>query len=205
MFWVYIASFKANLERALRLSPRLINGHTGRDYFTARQAGSFFRETIECTQETGVAITHETHRARILFAAHISQPFLQAYPQLRLTLDISHWCNVASSLLENQPAAVNLALAHSDHVHARVGFAHGPQVNDPRAPEWRTAFNAHVAWWHAIVDIKRRTTGRLTMTTEFGPFPYMPSLPYTQQAVGNQWDINRYMMKFWRQRYTPGN
>ena len=75
-------------------------------------------------------------------------------------------------------------------------------MNDPRAPEWQKAFNAHVAWWDKIVEIKRQTTGRLTMTTEFGPFPYMPTLPYTKQSVADQWAINRYMMNFWRDRYN---
>ena len=196
------ASFKSNLERALSLSPRLINCHTGRDYFTFEQASQFFNETIKRSAQTGINITHETHRARILFAAHISEMFLQKFPALRLTLDISHWCNVASSLLADQTQAVNLALAHSDHVHSRVGFAHGPQVNDPRAPEWKTAFNAHVAWWDKVVALKRQTTGQLTMTTEFGPAPYMPTLPYTNQPVADQWAINRYMMSYWRERYA---
>jgi hypothetical protein len=29
----------------------------------------------------------------------------------------------------------------------------------------------------------------------------MPTLPYTRQAVANQWEINVYMMKILRERY----
>jgi len=30
----------------------------------------------------------------------------------------------------------------------------------------------------------------------------MPTLPYTKQAVGNQWEINEFMLNFWRKRYA---
>ncbi len=194
--------YKNNLKRALTLSPERVNCHTGRDYFTQSQANAFFQESSEQAAASGISITHETHRARILFASHISEAYLKAFADLRLTLDISHWVNVASSLLADQKAAVKLALERTDHVHARVGYAHGPQVNDPRAPEWKTAFDAHLAWWDAVAEQKRAQSGKLTMTTEFGPFPYMPTLPYTKQAVGNQWEINEFMLNFWRKRYA---
>lgn len=35
----------------------------------------------------------------------------------------------------------------------------------------------------------------MTITPEFGPAPYMPLLPFTQQPLGNQWEINRKMME----------
>ncbi|MCU4676565.1 hypothetical protein N7931_13085 [Catenovulum sp. 2E275] len=197
----HFAIFKNDLKRAIALNPVKINCHTGRDYFTFEQASVFFNESSAQTKAANIQICHETHRARILFAAHICQSYLQAFPDLRLTLDISHWVNVASSLLDDQKAAVKLALERTDHIHSRVGFTHGPQVNDPRAPEWQKTFAAHVAWWDTVVDIKRQSTGKLSMTPEFGPFPYMPTLPYTKQAVGNQWEINQYMLEFWRNRY----
>ena len=32
--------------------------------------------------------------------------------------------------------AIDAAIPHVLHVHARVGFDQGPQVSDPFAPEW---------------------------------------------------------------------
>jgi hypothetical protein len=120
---------------------------------------------------------------------------------LRLTLDISHWCNVHESLLDDQEDTVALALSRTDHIHTRIGHAEGPQVNDPRAPEWKDAVAAHVGWWDRVVEIKRKEGKRLTMLTEFGPPDYLPALPFTRQPVANQWEINKYMLDTLRKRY----
>jgi hypothetical protein len=42
----------------------------------------------------------------------------------------------------------------------------------------------------------------MTILTEFGPPDYMPTLPYTRQAVADQWDINVYMLQVLRKRYS---
>ena len=101
----------------------------------------------------------------------------------------------------DQDENVALALSRTDHIHARVGHAEGPQVNDPRAPEWDSAVKAHFAWWDKVVEQKRRDGQRLTILTEFGPVDYMPALPYTRQPVADQWEINAYMMNVLKARY----
>jgi hypothetical protein len=74
-------------------------------------------------------------------------------------------------------------------------------VNDPRAPEWADTVAAHFAWWDKIVGIKKQQGGIMTILTEFGPPDYMPTLPYTRQALANQWEINVYMLHTLRKRY----
>ncbi|WP_221930062.1 hypothetical protein [Fodinibius sediminis] len=122
-------------------------------------------------------------------------------PGLRLTLDISHWCNVHESLLDDQPEAVQMALKRTDHIHSRVGHPEGPQVTDPRAPEWKQAVERHFSWWDTVVKQKIDAGKNLSMTPEFGPPTYMPAVPYTGQPLGNQWEINKHMMDLWKQRY----
>jgi sugar phosphate isomerase/epimerase len=194
-------SFEKMMSIALALKPIYFNSHSGKDFFTADQAKSFFDLTTKKSKETNIPIYHETHRGRLCFAAHITRDLIKNNPNLRLTLDISHWCNVAESLLENQAETVTLALAHTDHIHARVGHPEGPQVNDPRAPEWKTALDTHLGWWDKVVEEKAKTTKQITILSEFGPVDYMPSLPYTRQPVANQWEINVHMMKLLRERY----
>jgi hypothetical protein len=123
-------------------------------------------------------------------------------PDLKLTLDISHWCNVHESLLEDQSENVEAALNRTGHIHARIGHQEGPQVNDPRAPEWKQAFDTHLAWWDNVVAQKAKRNETVTILTEFGPPTYMQTLPYTFTPVSDQWAINVYMMKFLKQRYT---
>jgi sugar phosphate isomerase/epimerase len=182
--------------------PLYINCHSGRDYFTFAQNRDFIDLTVKVARETGIPVYHETHRSRILFAAHIAREFMEKISGLQLTLDISHWCNVHETLLQDQEATVKLALARTGHIHARIGHPEGPQVNDPRAPEWETTVKAHLNWWDQIVARKKAAGQLITVLTEFGPADYMPTLPYTRQPVADQWDVNVYMMHLLKQRYN---
>ncbi|MGY0038056.1 hypothetical protein [Pedobacter sp. NJ-S-72] len=181
--------------------PLYINVHSGRDFFTYEENKRFIDFTINYSNQTGVPIYHETHRSRMLYSAPAALPYLQKNPDLRLTLDISHWCNVSESLLEDQATTVELAISRTDHVHSRVGHTEGPQVSDPRAPEWKTEVAVHFAWWDKVVAIKKQQGKMLTMLTEFGPPSYMPTIPFTNRPVADQWEINVYMMQTWKKRY----
>jgi hypothetical protein len=101
-FEVHKQVFKQHLYSLTELKPLFINSQTGKDYFTVEQNLALIQTADEISRETGVAIIHETHRGKWSFAAHITQKYLQQAPQIRLTLDLSHWCNVAESLLEDQ-------------------------------------------------------------------------------------------------------
>lgn len=198
----HLQQFKSTLEEAASLKPIYINSHSGRDHFSSDQNNAFIAFTETLNTKSGIPIYHETHRGRILYSAPVSRQFMEKHSSLRLTLDISHWCNVHESLLDDQSEVVKLALSRTDHVHARIGHAEGPQVNDPRAPEWKDAVNAHFGWWDKVVEQKRREGKRLTMLTEFGPVDYLPALPYTRQPVADQWEINKHMLDTLRTRYA---
>jgi hypothetical protein len=105
-------------------------------------------------------------------------------------------------MLENFSATVSEAIKRTRHIHARVGFEQGPQVGDPRAPEWRYALNKFLEWWDQIVKVNRQSDRKIfTITTEFGPFPYMPSLPFTREPLAGQFEINCYMKELLTERY----
>jgi sugar phosphate isomerase/epimerase len=200
----HLNSFKKALIEASTLSarkPLYINCHSGRDFFNYDQNKAFIDLTTEVSKKTNITIAHETHRSRMLFAAHVTQNFIDKNPDLRLTLDISHWCNVHESLLADQPEAVEKALARTVHLHARVGHEEGPQVNDPRAPEWSETLKKHLDWWDIVVKRLTQENKTVTILTEFGPPSYLPTLPYTLQPVADQWAINVYMMRLLRKRY----
>jgi sugar phosphate isomerase/epimerase len=195
-------NYEKYLRNLLAGKPVLINCQTGKDYFTFAQNQRLFELAARLAAESGVRILHETHRGKALFAAHITRDYLAKLPNLRLTLDISHWCNVHESLLADQAEAVGLALERTDHLHSRVGHPEGPQVNDPRAPEWKDALDAHLGWWDKVVAAHQKSGAPLTITTEFGPTTYMPALPYTQQPVADQFGINAHMMALLKKRYA---
>jgi sugar phosphate isomerase/epimerase len=181
--------------------PLYINCHSGRDYFSYDQNKTFIDHTTKLAKQTGIIICHETHRSRILFAAPVARHYLDNIPELRVTFDVSPWCNVSESLLQDQQETIDLTLSRVDHIHARIGHPEGPQVSDPRAPEWEEALKAHFSWWDRVVEQKKKAGQRLTILTEFGPPDYMPTLPYTRQPLSDQWAINVHMMQLLRKRY----
>lgn len=192
------------LENAATMNPIKIDSFTGRDYFSFEQNSEIIKLNLEIAEKLGIPVVHEIHRGRFSFSAPCIQPYFNAFPQLRLNADFSHWCCVGESYLQEKELApiMEEAIIRSDHIHARVGYPEGPQVNDPRAPEWEEALNHHLKWWDKIVDMHRKKgTEIFTITPEFGPVPYLNALPYTQQPIANQWEINVWMMKLLKNRY----
>jgi len=181
--------------------PLYINCHSGRDFFSFEQNKTFIDHTTQLSKETSVNICHETHRSRIMFAAPSTRQYMEKIPELKLTFDVSHWCNVHESMLDDQKETVNMALQRVEHIHARIGHPEGPQVNDPRAPEWEAIVKKHFDWWDVVAERKKKNGERMTILTEFGPADYMPTLPYTRQPLADQWAINVHMMNLLRKRY----
>jgi sugar phosphate isomerase/epimerase len=192
-------NYEKHLRNILSLAPLLIDSQTGKDYFTAQQNAILFNLATALSAENGIAIAHETHRNKALFAAHIAADLLKANPSVRITADFSHWVCVAESLLEDQTETLDVACQRAIHIHARVGHTQGAQVNDPRAAEWQDCVATHLSWWKKIVaNRQKENAAYLTITPEFGPTPYMPALPHSQTPVANQWDVNVYMMEMLR-------
>ena len=184
------------------IKPLYINCHSGRDYFSYEQNKTFIDHTIALSKKTGIKILHETHRSRIMYSAPAGRNYFDKIADLRITFDVSHWCNVSESLLANQPDTIKIAIERTDHIHARIGHPEGPQVNDPRAPEWKDALDAHLAWWDKIVELKKASGELITFLTEFGPADYMPTETFTKKPLADQWAINVFMKDLLRKRYS---
>lgn len=197
-FGTHLKNYKKRLFNLAATRPLFINSQTGKDYYSFEQNAALIDAATEIANTTGVAIVHETHRGKFSFASHVTREYLEKIPALRLCLDISHWCCVAETLLYDQQDAVNLAIEHTRHIHSRVGFTEGPQVMDPRAPEWKTEVDQHISWWQRVMQKNKLLGVATTITTEFGPAPYLQYLPYTRQPVYSQWEVNIYMMQLLR-------
>lgn len=198
-------SFRKNVEAAsdsLTQKPLYINCHSGRDFFTTEQNEKLISYTIDRSLQTGIEILHETHRSRMCYSAPLTRKYLEKFPEMGITLDISHWTNVHESMLDDQKHNVDLALQRTRHIHARIGHKEGPQVNDPRAPEWDYTLNKHLSWWDQAISYREKTGAKhMTFLAEFGPPNYLQALPFTRQPVADQWAINVYMMQLLRKRY----
>jgi sugar phosphate isomerase/epimerase len=199
----HIRSLEAQFEVALQCRPILINNHAGRDIFSFDENRRIFQRIIGLSEESGIPMLVETHRGRPTYSATETHKYLEALPSLRLTADFSHWMVVHESNLADQPGTLGRAIERSDHIHARVGYEEGPQVPDPRAPEWEHHVANHLALWQRIVDHHRRMgSSVLTITPEFGPPNYMHTLPYSNAPVADVWEVNVYMKELLAEALT---
>jgi sugar phosphate isomerase/epimerase len=198
----YINKVKKNLTELSAFQPSFINAHTGKDYFSFDDNCRLIEAALNISNKTGIRILHETHRGRFSYHAASLLPYLQKFPEMELVGDFSHFCTVSESMLVEQEEMIQQIIPHIAHIHARVGHEQGPQVNDPFAPEWENHFKIFEKWWEAILQHKeQKNTQTFSITPEFGPLPYMPSMPYTKQPLSNQWDLNIKMMHHLKIRY----
>ena len=190
----HIRSLESQFEFAAQCQVAFINSHAGRDIFSFEENVRIFQRLIQLSQSSGIRILIETHRGRPTYSAVETRKYLEAIPELRLTADFSHWMVVHESDLADQQMNVKLAIARADYIHARVGYAEGPQISDPRAPEWEQAVDTHLHLWQQIIDqYKMEGKENLYITPEFGPPDYMHTVPFTNHPVGDVWEQNMYM------------
>jgi hypothetical protein len=200
----HLDSLQQQIEECLEHQPLFFNAHTGSDTWSLHEAEDFYGAMLEMETRFGVAIAHETHRLRYFGNPWTTRPILERYPALKLTCDFSHWVCVAERLLPDCGEIIQLCAQHCHHLHARVGFEEGPQVSDPRAPEWSQHLAAHEGWWNQIWQSqKQRAMAVSTLAPEFGPAPYMHLLPYTQTPVADLPDICDWMALRQRENFLP--
>tara|TARA_B100000131_G_C18108737_1_gene608862 strand:+ start:935 stop:1813 length:879 start_codon:yes stop_codon:yes gene_type:complete len=200
-----LIEYKNYLKKAIDQKPLAINSHTGSDFLTYDQNMAFIDAANNLSKASNIPIYHETHRGRFSYSLPETIKYLEKNDNLFLTLDISHWMVVHESLLKNQDKFINSVINRSNHIHARVGFEEGPQVNDVKAPEWKSIVDRHLEIWEFIIR-KRWDEGKMiTVTTEFGPPNYMPTEPVTKKPLSDQWNSNTFIMKSIKDRIKQIN
>jgi sugar phosphate isomerase/epimerase len=200
-----LLAYENDLKRAIVQKPYAINSHTGSDFFSFEQNMKFLKLANDLSNKYNIPIHHETHRGRFSYALPETKRYLNSDSAFRLTLDISHWMVVHESLLAQQQQLLDEVMERTDHIHARVGFEEGPQVNNPQAPEWDKALNRHLSIWESIILSHWKTGKPMTITTEFGPPNYLPTAPFTQKPLSNQWEANVFIMKAIKEQMNISN
>jgi hypothetical protein len=199
----YLSRMTARLEFLATLKPDFINSHTGKDYFSFDDNCRIIEAAENIAARSGIPILHETHRGRFTFHAASLLPYLEKFPHLKLTGDFSHWCTVSESMLQDQKEIMETIIPRIHHIHARVGYEQSPQVNDAFAPEWKQHMDTFVNWWRKIIETQSALGKRsMTITPEFGPVPYMPTLPHTQKPLADQWQLNTLMKVTLKRKFS---
>ena len=198
----YISRMEKELLELAAYQPKFINSHTGKDYYSFDDNCKVIEAALNISSKTGIRILHETHRGRFSFHASTLLPYLKKFPEVELVGDLSHFCTVSESLLDDQENILQQIIPHISHIHARVGTEQSSQIANPFAPEWNMHLNKFTGWWQKIIEVQA-DKGLLdfTITPEAGPIPYMPTMPFTQQPLANQWDINVQMKNYLKEKW----
>lgn len=197
----HLRELEIQLAQAPALRPLRVTVLTGSDSWPWPVQEAFWRQALALAAACAVPVSFETHRSRSFYSPWLLQPYLEAFPDLRLTADLSHWCAVAERLMTPELEPVRTMAARVDHIHARVGHAQGPSVGHPFAPEWGEALEAHRRCWQLFArERSSASQGPFTITPEFGPDGYLPQLPFTRQPVADLLELNTAMAQWLRQQ-----
>ncbi|MEI9953099.1 MAG: sugar phosphate isomerase/epimerase [Pseudomonadota bacterium] len=189
----HFQDFRSQVTLAVESNALFCSCLIGSDSWPLPVAIDFFGRALAFGREAGTELCVETHRSRPTFHPWVTAELLRALPELRLTCDFSHWCVVCERLPDDE-SVLELAISRARHVHARVGYAQGPQVPDPRAPEYEPELLAHEAWWRRIaLAARERRQDSLTVTPEFGPDGYLQQAPFSKRPVADLAELNRWM------------
>jgi hypothetical protein len=201
----HLASLEEGIERSLPGGPLFITTMAGSDAWGLDDCLRFHEGVLRLQERHGIVVSVETHRGRPTYNPWRTAEILAALPELRLTCDFSHWCVVTERLiLDQEPALLEKIAAHAYHLHGRVGYAQGPQVADPRAPEYAIELTAHERWWDVLLAAMReRGTETATFTPESGPDGYLQCQPFTREPVADLWEINRWIGRRQLERHSP--
>jgi hypothetical protein len=190
----HLTSLREQIAECLAGSPLFFNAQSGSDTWTLDEAEEFYLRVAEIEAEMDINISHETHRSRSFGNPWNTVRLLERVPTVKLTCDFSHWVCVAKRLLSDADEVFDRAARNCHHLHARVGYEQGPQVPDPRAPEWKQHLPVHERWWELIWrTCEDMGVNEMTLTPEFGPSPYLQTLPYTRQPVADLGEICDWM------------
>jgi sugar phosphate isomerase/epimerase len=190
----HLHSFETKLEHSMQLQPLFITCLGGCDAWPEDDNLEFFSAAMKLAKGAGVRLSFETHRSRALFNPWITQRMVSQLPEMLLTVDFSHWCVVCERLMDTELDVIHAIADNVQHIHARIGYEQGPQVPDPRAPEYDYALRAHQHWWEIIWQSQlNRHFEITTLTPEFGPDGYLQQAPFSQQPVADLWELNRWV------------
>jgi hypothetical protein len=199
----HLLLLQEQIDECLDAAPLFFNCHTGSDAWSVAEAEDFYGAVLDMEKKIGIPLSHETHRSRYFGNPWNTRRVLERFPELKLTCDLSHWVCIAERLLEDCADIIDLSAAHCWHLHARVGYEEGPQVPDPSAPEWGAHLAAHEGWWEKMWRSQQARGFKLsTLTPEFGPPPYMHTLPFTQQPVADLNAVCDWMAQRQRERFN---
>ena len=159
-----------------------------------------------------ITVTFETHRQRLFGNPFQTRDILDALAasgelddtihghRLKLNADLSHWYCACERVFDATkapddgwwPKLLERVAERCYYIHARFGWAQGPQMADPAAKECEADCKLQLATWAALIEGQRAMDDDgddddrdIYISPEYGPAPYLATMPHTQTPIAS--------------------
>lgn len=198
----HMDDIQRQIDLSTPLNPHFATCIVGCDAWSEKDTLIFFEQAMGLEKKTGVTLSFETHRSRCLFNPWTTDSIVTELPEIKLTLDMSHWCVVAERQMDTELDLIKRIAPNIFHLHGRVGYDQGPQVPDPAAPEYEYALLVHEKIWQLVWNVQKKAGKEVsTFTPEFGPDGYCHLLPFTLAPVADIWQVNQWINHREKQKF----
>lgn len=188
--------FAEFLRQAQEFGVSYVNAQVKDSFVVGKQAISRLQGIIAAGAEESIPVFVETHRGRITQDLLRTVDYVLALPDLRLTIDFSHYVLAGELLLEDEraEACFQILLERTSCIHGRV--SNGEQIQVDIGPDAEHPMTGRfLAWWKQGM-INWRSGARpgeiLPFVCELGPVPYAIAqngygqAPYAE--ISNRWE-----------------
>lgn len=180
-----------------------INVHAGLDAWSRDEALDFLEFCLNEIEQTipSITVTFETHRQRLFGSPFQTRDLLTeaSISKLKLNADLSHWYCACERVFDAEddrdkwwPELLMSVSDRCEYIHARFGWAQGPQIADPAAPECMMDKSLQLQVWKKLMKEQKKRDpptishgNHIYISPEFGPPPYMQVEPHTQKPVAS--------------------
>jgi sugar phosphate isomerase/epimerase len=209
-----VAAHKQDFQKQLRECKEVIhlvnaggfiNVHAGVDAWSNEEALQFLnfclKEIEQITPE--ITVTFETHRQRLFGSPFQTRDLLSSLSQskLKLNADLSHWYCACERVFNSEderdkwwPRLLSSVSGRCEYIHARFGWAQGPQMADPSTAEFEPDRRLQIKVWKILMEEQKNKSAftcndtggmNIFVSPEYGPAPYMTVMPHTQEPVAS--------------------
>ena len=184
-----------------------VNVHAGLDAWSNDEVVRFLEFCFEEIEQTApdTTVVFETHRQRIFGSPFqtrelLALPSLSKSKYLKLNADLSHWYCACERVFNPKeegrdkwwPGVLESIASRCEYIHARFGWAQGPQMADPSAPECEKDRNLQIQIWKKLMKEQQNADHiggggprEVFVSPEYGPAPYLPFRPHTEEPVSS--------------------
>ncbi|MFY0544800.1 sugar phosphate isomerase/epimerase family protein [Brevibacillus sp. H7] len=188
--------FALFLKQAKEFGVSYVNAQVMDSYIIGDAAVMRLRGLMEEAAEAEIPFFVETHRGRITQDLLRTAEYVQALPNLRLTIDFSHYVLAGEMIRPDEKAEpyLQMLLERTSCIHGRV--SNGEQIQVDIGPHGEHPMTERfLGWWKTGMShwLKEASPGDiLPFVCELGPIPYaITRKSYTnppEEEISDRWE-----------------